>query len=240
MARQPRGVPPHHGTRPPAASGLAPGHPLARAAAWRSALAGQLGANSALLILAGVLSRRSDGWRAVLSIALVVELLLVCGLALATMVVGERARNAIADGIDTVGLADVREIAAEVARLSTPHARARISDALARALHDAEHWSELSVCSRPPPAVRNLLDHGAAAREIIRLAREPEAPLRALALLDRMLREGYSGIVYAGPSDALGRELGRVRYLLAEAVDVQPALRPFAAGSARSTIGSPS
>jgi hypothetical protein len=226
MASRPRTMRPRRQVRPAAATVLGPSHPIARAAAWRSALGGQLVANTVLLLIAAVLSRGSTGWRVVLSVGLIVELLLACGLALATTLLRERTRNAIADGGDKGELAEVREVAAEAARLGAPRVRARLSDTLAAALRDAERWPTLSVNSRPPPAVQNLLDHDAVVREIIRLAREPKAPVRALALLDRMLREGYSGMVYAGPSDALGRELGRVRYLLAEAPDAAPHHEP--------------
>jgi hypothetical protein len=81
-------------------------------------------------------------------------------------------------------------------------------------VHAAEHWHELSITSRPPPTVRDLLQCGAAAREVTRLVQDGRTSLRGVALLDRLMCGGFASALYAGSPDRLARELGRIRFLL--------------------------
>lgn len=203
-------------TYPRAAVALGPTHPVTRAARARSLLSGQLATTSALLVVtvAAALSRGGEAIT-VASAALVVELALICGLAAARACLHERARNLVADGDGDIHVA---EIAAERARLDSPAYRERLASSLERALYAAEHWHQLWVSTRPPPTVRNLLGCADAAREVARLVRDPRTPVRAVALLDRLVCGGYAATLYAGPADALEQDLARIRYLLAASV----------------------
>ena len=116
----------------------------------------------------------------------------------------ERSRDVIADGDGDIHVA---EIAAERARLTSPAHRELLASSLERALHAAEHWHELWVSTRPPPGVRNLLGMRDAAREVAQLVRDPRTPVRAVALLDRLVCGGYAASLYAGPCDTLEQEL---------------------------------
>ena len=53
-------------------------------------------------------------------------------------------------------VADVPAFNEETARLQSAALRARLRASLAHALHDAEHWDQLLVASRPPWGVRRL------------------------------------------------------------------------------------
>ena len=52
-----------------------------------------------------------------------------------------------------------------------------------------------------------------ATREVAQLVRDPRTPVRAVALLDRLVCGGYAASLYAGP-DVLEQELARIRFLL--------------------------
>ena len=121
----------------------------------------------------------------------------------------------IADGDGDIHVA---EIATERARLDSPAHRELLASSLERALHAAEHWHELWVSTRPPPGVRNLLGISDAAREVAQLVRDPRTPVRAVALLDRLVCGGYAASLYAGPADVLEQELTRIRFLLVASV----------------------
>ena len=147
------------------------------------------------------------------SAAAVIQLLLLAGVGIATVCVRERARDLIADD---AGDLRVAEVAAEAQRLATHRHRTALARSLARAQYAAIHWHELAIGSRPPPSVRNLAEHAAVTTQIIALVHEPDAPVRGIALVDRLLRGGYGATLYVGPPDALARELGRIRYVLGE------------------------
>jgi hypothetical protein len=197
---------------PSAAAALGPGHPLARAARARTTFTGQLAATSALLA-ASATDAVVHGAPAValLSSALVVELWATCALAFASSRLRQLARDVIADADHPPAVA---EIAAERARLANPRRREQLGRDLERAVHAAEHWHELSITSRPPPTVRDLLQCATTAREVTRLVQDGRTSVRGVALLDRLLCGGFASPLYAGSPDRLTRELGRIRFLL--------------------------
>lgn len=197
---------------PPAAIALGPAHPLTRAAQARALLGGQLAMTSVLLIVAvaGALSRGGVAIT-IASAALVVEAALACGFAGACTCARERARDVIASGD---GDLQVAEIAAERARLARPAHRERLASSLERALYGAEHWHELWVPTRPPPAVRNLLGCPELTRDVAQLVRDARTSAHGLALLDRVVCGGYAATLYAGSAEVVEQELTRVRFLL--------------------------
>lgn len=191
---------------------LGAGHPLARAAAALRvvrldalAVLGAVGAGAAALA-AGVPA--AAAW---LSASLVVELALVIAYAFLTQVVHELARDLVADGRAGLPLA---EVAAARERLASPQYRAGLARSLERALDAAERWPDLWIASRPPPGVRTLVPLASDVREIVELLRKGEAPLRAVALVDRLLSGGYDATLYAGDRSTLRAELGRIRFEL--------------------------
>jgi hypothetical protein len=197
---------------PPAAAVLGARHPIARAARARHALALQASTSGALAIVGVVeLVLRGSAAVALLSSALVVELAVSLGFALAQSRVRAHARDFIAGGDDDLGAA---EISAERARLASPRHRERLARDLERAMHAAAHWRQLPITSRPPPTVRHLLGCMETARAITCLVRDPATSVRGVAVLDRLLCGGYTSALYAGDPDHLARELGRIRFLL--------------------------
>lgn len=106
----------------------------------------------------------------------------------------------------------------EVARLRSPALRDELCAGLSRALHDAEHWHELLVASRPPPSVRRLAEHRRLVHGIIDALARPGAPsLRAAVLLERLIKGGYGSPLYESGQDQLARELTRIHYELTSA-----------------------
>jgi hypothetical protein len=205
--------------RPPtAAEALGPTHPLARAADARHALARQLQTMTVVvaLSLAGV---DVDGPRRVGSLlmaGMAVEMCLAIGVLAARACVSERARDLIADGGD-VGIA---EVAAECPRLVDRRHRAALAAALERAAEAADRWHALAITTRPPPSVRNLAEHRAAIDGVVAGVAGPDAPpVRAVALLDRLVRGGYAAPLYVARSGDIARELARIRALLAGGAD---------------------
>lgn len=210
--RGPAPVPSATAGLPSAAAALGPDHPVARAARARGILAGQLTVTTAVLAALLVYSlEHGAGAVTLICSALVVELWAICGLAFTSGRLRERARDVIAD-VDQPPAA--AEVAAERAHLASSRRREQLARSLERALYAAEHLTELSITSRPPPTVRHLLQSDETAREITRLVRDPRTSVRGVAVLDRLICGGYSSALYAGCPDRLARELGRIRFLL--------------------------
>jgi hypothetical protein len=196
----------------PAVAVLDAEHPVARAAERRTLLRRQLLVDAALLPLAlGCVVARGDVAVPFLVAALVVGAWLALAVAIATTCVHERARDVIADGEGTRGVA---EIADELARLGRPRTRARLARSLERALDTAERWRELSVASRPPAGVRRLAAHAPLVREIAALVRDPAPNVRGVALLHRLLTGGFAASIYDGDPVVLQQDLGRTRAAL--------------------------
>jgi hypothetical protein len=196
-------------------------HAVERAAGARTCLVRQSTVNGALLaVIGGALVLRNDAATVtLLSAAIVAQIWLVAGLALATSSLHERARDVIADA---AGCRSAAEVAAERRRLTSPRHRARLARTLAEVAHASEHWHEIAIGRRPPPGVRDLGEHTATIAEIVTLVREPGTSVRGVALLDRLVGGGYAATIFVGPSDGIGRELGRIRYLLAAASEPGP------------------
>jgi hypothetical protein len=208
---------------PRAAEVLGPSHPIAQAAALQAVLRRQLAVVASLVAVA-VVGVDLDGSRlgGLLAAALAVELCLAVGVMAARTCLHERARDVIADGGDQ----HVEEVAAECRRLADRRYRTVLATTLGRAVDDAERWDTLAIGTRPPPSVRNLAGHRATIDAVVALVSAPGAPVRAIALLDRLIRGGYAAPLYCGRADDVGRELGRIRTLLLGA----PARPPDAAG----------
>jgi hypothetical protein len=189
-------------------------HPVARAAELRRVLARQLATASAVLAVA-VTGIDLDGARLLgtfLAAAVAVEVCLAIAALAARAALRERARDVIADG----GAAGVAEVEAERRRLVDDRHRARLAVTLGRALAAAEQWHALPLTTRPPPRVRGLASHRAAIGDVIALLRAPDAPsARGVAVLDRLLRGGYAAPLYVAHPEDVGRELARIRLLLA-------------------------
>ena len=203
---------------------LGTAHPLARAAALQRVLRRQLAVATSLVAVA-VVGIDVDGavrLGGLLAAAIAVELCLALGVMAARACLRERARDVIADG----GEQHVEEVAAECHRLADRRCRSVLATSLGRAADAAEHWDTLALGTRPPPSVRTLAGHRATIDEVVALVRTPGASVRALALLDRLIRGGYAAPLYCGREDDVERELGRIRMLLLGA----PARPPDGAG----------
>ena len=110
-------------------------------------------------------------------------------------------------------VADVPAFNEETARLQSAALRARLRASLAHALHDAEHWDQLLVASRPPWGVRRLRAHAALVHAIIDALDAPGPhSLRATVLLERLIKGGYGSALYESDSDWLTHELARIHY----------------------------
>jgi hypothetical protein len=198
-----------------AADVLGPDHPVARSARFRAALAHQLVASVALVALS-LFDLADVGERpatvALASAVAVLELCLAAGYLMARTRLREQAADLIADG----GRGAVPEVEAERRRLDSPRHRARLARELATARHAAEHWHEIAVGRRPPPSICGLIAHRDVISAIVRDVTDPATSVRAIALLDRLLRGGYAAPLYVAPAETTVRDLGRIRFLLAD------------------------
>jgi hypothetical protein len=191
---------------------LGPGHRLVRTQRALSIATYQAVLACVLLIATpclGLLSRNlaiaAGG-----SAALVTSVLCV-----AVAVLGSQRRRRMHDLILEGGAPPLGLIQAELTRLLDPVHRARLSQALTRALYEGEHWYDLLPASRPPPSVRHLASNATVIRAIARaLCGEGVSP-RAVILIDRLIEGGYGGALYASGPDGVRRELGRICFELA-------------------------
>lgn len=104
----------------------------------------------------------------------------------------------------------------EIRRLVDPARCAGVARTLDVALHAGEHWHEYLPASRPPPGVCHLPPNGPLIREITSCLRSGQVSPRAMVMLERLVRGGYGAAVYQGGTDWMRRELGRIRFELAE------------------------
>jgi hypothetical protein len=188
-------------------------HPVARASRWRDILVDQAVGASCLLAIATAVAvaRHTPSAIAFASCAFVVETWVLAGAGFATTLLRGRARDVIADGDDG---SEIVEITIERQRLVHHRTRVRLAQSLERALYEAEHWHEIPISTRPPQGVAQLATRGATVADVARLVRDPASGVRGIALLDRLLRDGYASPLYRGPERALDEELRRIRYLL--------------------------
>jgi hypothetical protein len=213
--------------------------PVERLAAARRVLERQLAVATAVVVVAALVAVLRPGRprEVTLSAAIVVELWAAAALMLVIAWSREHVRDRIGDGEDPLG----PHLEAEARRISAPGYRERLASRLQRALADARDWPELAIASRPPPAIRNLVTLAPEVAEIVALLRNPDAPVRGVALVDRLLRGGYASVLYGGPPERLERELGRIRFILLAQVDpgATPG-RPGAPAASRTVRGAPS
>lgn len=105
----------------------------------------------------------------------------------------------------------------ESRRLVDPARRAAVAGALEAALYEGLHWHEYLPASRPPPGVRHLPPNDRLVHEVTSCLRDGPVTPRAMVLLDRLIQGGYGAAVYQGGPEWVRRELGRIRFELAEA-----------------------
>jgi hypothetical protein len=106
----------------------------------------------------------------------------------------------------------------EMTRLADGRHRAKLAQRLLRAVEDAEGWHSLLVASRPPVGILELLPHAPLAREIADHLNTNHPSVRGVALVDRLLGDGYSSPLYVGDGYRLQCELRQILYELAGAV----------------------
>jgi hypothetical protein len=187
-------------------------HPYRRALDNITAVRRQMKALAAFTLLVGCLARHT------LTRALPLE---VCGVVvealLALILIGEittrrrAARNLIIHR-SADGLAEIRE---EARRLQSRRYTLKLAARLERALNDALHLHRIPVASRPPPTAANLVRHRRALDAIASALRSVNAPLRAIALTDRLLDGGYTARIYTLPAPQLAEEISRIHMVLA-------------------------
>jgi len=112
------------------------------------------------------------------------------------------------------GPLDLPQVHHEVARLADPGHRARLADRLRRAVADAEGWHAILVASRPPIGILELLPYAALVREIADRVDASSPNVRGIALVDRLLDDGYASPLYAGDGYRLRCALRQIRYEL--------------------------
>jgi hypothetical protein len=168
--------------------------------------------------------RPGEAREVALAAATVVVLWLAGALVVARTCLRDRTRDAIADGAS----ADDPLVGLEMCALSTPGFRVKLARSLLRALADGHDWSRLAVASRPPPGIRNLVACELLVDDVVRLVCDPCSSVRGVAMLERLLRGGSAGVLYAGSPAELERELGRIRFMLAGTAS-RPSSSPNAA-----------
>jgi hypothetical protein len=201
------------GRLPCAADALGADHPVSRAAEVRRVIVRQL-ATASVVLAAAALGVDRDGAHELgtfLGAAAAVEVCLAIAAFAAAVCVHERARDVIADGGDLA----VAEVEPECRRLADPRHRAALAVALGRALAAADRQG-VPLTTRPPPSACNLLPYRATIVDVIDLVLASESTsVRGVALLDRLVRGGYAAPLYVGRPGDVGRELARIRMLLA-------------------------
>jgi hypothetical protein len=120
------------------------------------------------------------------------------------------ARNVIIDR----GPLHLPRVQLEMTWLTDGRQRAKLARRLRRAVDDAEDWHLLLVASRPPVGILELLPYAALAREIADRLDANHPNVRGVALLDRLLSDGYSSPLYAGDGYRIGCELRQILYEL--------------------------
>jgi hypothetical protein len=118
------------------------------------------------------------------------------------------------------GPLDLPQVQLEVARLADPRHRARLADRLRGVVVDAEGWHQIVVASRPPIGILELLPYAALVREIADHVDACSPDIRGIALVDRLLDDGYASPLYVGGGYRLRCALRQIRYeLIADATE---------------------
>jgi hypothetical protein len=121
-----------------------------------------------------------------------------------------QARNVIIER----GPLHLSRVQLEIARLADQRHRANLAKQLRRAVEESEGWRSLGVASRPPIGILELLPHAALAREIADHLDGNQPPVRGIALVERLLDDGYVSPLYAGDGYRLRCELRQILYEL--------------------------
>lgn len=105
----------------------------------------------------------------------------------------------------------VPAIAAERRRLSTPGYASQLARCL-RQLVSPPSAGAILLTARPPISARMVDELAPELRELDRRLRDEQVSCRAIALVEQLISSPFSPL-YGTDSDALRRELGRVRFL---------------------------
>jgi hypothetical protein len=143
--------------------------------------------------------------------ALLVDLLLLGTWAVLRHEHTARIRQLIATSGPDLPLIDVQK---ETLRLLDPRSRQRLARRLLRILGSAERWSDLPTAQRPPPAVRELAQDADLVRLVAASLVADHPSARGVAMVERLIADGYQSPLYAGNHVLLRQELGRIIYEL--------------------------
>ena len=164
------------------------------------------GACAAGSVMLAAVDRRAGACAALAAAAWTAVLLVATG------ILGVARRTRIHEVILSRGSLDRESFVREVGRLQRQWNRERMAKGLERALADGTRWPELLPASRPPPGARNLPANAVTIAAIAAGLRADHVPVRAIVMLDRLMRGGYGSALYGGGADWLRRELGRIRF----------------------------
>jgi hypothetical protein len=193
---------------------LGAAHPLARTQHAITIATRQGATTSALLVAAP--------WIGVVDPSAAIATIAAAGLVTATLcavaaVLRSQRRAHVCDLILRGDGSAVELVRDESRRLLYPAHRTEIARRLGRTLHDAEHWDEYLPASRPPAGVGHLRGNGRAIREVVDALQADGVSARAVILVERFVHGGYGADAYHSTgSDAVRRELGRIRFELGE------------------------
>jgi hypothetical protein len=186
-------------------------HPLRRALTLRRTLARQLLATvseipfAAIGVIVGV--HRSSLLLGVTSTVALVLLLLA---AFARDAVRDHSLRLLATGRDGIFLAVVAD---ERRRLNSRKDRERLARSLEALLREAELPPRL-YGYRSLPGTKNMVYVRAEAMDVIRLLRENDVRVQAVARISLLLTDGHLSALYAGNVELLRRELNSIRFML--------------------------
>ena len=190
---------------------LGPGHPLAHAThRFRSACLHLL---YGVALVAAIAVFAHGRTRVVELTAATVMCSLLGGLVLAAWCARRRCvLQVIIAGGEDLPLAELEPVRR---RLSDPHRRRQLAASLERCLVAARQWQRTPPYLRPPANVRLLLPLQDDVHEIECLLRAETLPrVRGVALCEQLLTDGVTSPLFRSDSDALRRELGRIRFAL--------------------------
>jgi hypothetical protein len=187
---------------------LGPNHPLARGEEFRRDLWRQSLLTAAALLLSAIATASGRSWGLPFLIALaIVQLALVLVLALHALLQRERARELIIDGRISLPLPVLER---EQRRLQARRRAADLAVVLEDLVSESERWRPVFPSLRPivdPRQVRAAAAelHAIAARLLV-----GDAPVQAVARVERLLASGDSAL-YDQEPEALRQELRRIQ-----------------------------
>ena len=123
--------------------------------------------------------------------------------------------------IDVIVAGRDDEVAAPVVgrerrRLQSARLRARLAASLERAVQESRRWDRVVPFPRPPVDMRHVRFVSRELDDVASLLRGEERlpPTRGVALVERLVTDGYASPLYGGKAEELREELRRIRYLL--------------------------